>query len=205
MPQQLIQKSGLKTISFIIEDTGLLKKIKSKQVESEQHFPFEQIGTNRATLLDHNKGMFTIGIILAGIALITLISDLAGQDVEKMATPLWATFSAVFFVLYFRSRKKKLFLQMNDNRNIEFSAGKENLEEVSKFIENIISERNTYLISKYGLLNKNLDFSQQLENLNWLLNSRAISKKDYDLKVGELNALFSSSSGNNRIGFSSTN
>lgn len=55
------------------------------------------------------------------------------------------------------------------------------------------------------MLNKNLDFSQQLENLNWLINSRAISKKDYDLKVGELNALFSSPSGNNRIGFSSTN
>ena len=176
MSPQLTEKKGAKSTTFIIEDTGLLIKTIAGTNETEQHFPFEQIGTDRATFLYHNKGMLTMGFVFMGIGLFTLISDLAGQSVEAIATPLWISISVVLFAFYFRTRKKTFVLQTTDNKNITFYANSENPEAPNTFIEQIIAERNIYLVSKYGILNKNLDFGHQLENLNWLLNNRALSK-----------------------------
>jgi hypothetical protein len=69
----------------------------------------------------------------------------------------------------------------------------------------MIHERNKYLASKYGQLNRNMEYGGQLENLNWLLNNRAITKEYYDQKVAELNALFHTNVGNNPIGFTTNN
>ncbi len=88
-----------------------------------------------------------------------------------------------------------------ENKFIDFYSDRPSSEEVSKFIENVIAERNLYLISKYGNINRNLEYGPQLDNLNWLLNSKAISKKKYDEKLNELNLLFNSNQANSPIGF----
>ncbi len=205
MHRTLNQKSGFKTSTFTIDDTGLLIKTKSKQNETELHFPFEQIKTNRATALDHNKGVLTLAFVFAGIALFVFILSLSDKTVEWIAVPIWVTISLVLFVVYFWTRAKKFYLQTTENRIIAFLANKTNLDEVNDFIEQLLIERNLYLVSKYGNLNRNLEFGPQLENLNWLLNNRAISKAKYDEKVQELNILFNSHLSNKPIGFSASN
>jgi hypothetical protein len=82
---------------------------------------------------------------------------------------------------------------------------KNTFDAVNNFIEQLMMERNLYLVSKYAQLSRNLEYSQQLDTLNWLLNNRAFSKEKYDGKVQELNALFNSHLTNKPIGFSANN
>ena len=205
MSKTLVQKSRFKTTTFTIEDTGLLISTNSKQHSTELHFPFERIRTNRATALDHNRGALTLAFIFAGIALLVFIMSFTDKTVEWIAVPLWATISLGLFVFYFRTRKKKLYLQTTENKVIEFLANKDTLDTVTVFVENVLTERNLYLISKYATLNRNLEYATQLDNLNWLLNNRAISKEKYDEKVQELNTLFNSHLTNKPIEFSASN
>ena len=205
MNKTLVQKSRLKTSTFTIEDTGLLISTSSKQNSTELHYPFEQIRTNRATALDHNKGALTLAFVFAGIALLVFIMSFTDKTVEWIAVPLWSTISLALFVFYFQTRKRKLYLQTTENKVIEFLVNKDTLETVNGFIENVLSERNMYLVSKYATLNRNLEYATQLDNLNWLLNNRAFSKEKYDEKVQELNTLFNSHLTNKPIGFSASN
>lgn len=205
MSKTLVQKSRFKTTTFTIEDTGLLISTNSKQHSTELHFPFEQIRTNRATALDHNKGALTLAFVFAGITLLVFIMSFTDKTVEWIAVPLWATISLGLFVFYFSTRKKKLYLQTTENKVIEFLAKKDTFDIVNDFVENVLTERNLYLVSKYATLNRNLEYAAQLDNLNWLLNNRAISKEKYDEKVQELNMLFNSHLTNKPIGFSASN
>ena len=205
MDKSLIQKSGFKTSIFSIEDTGLLVQTKSKQNSTELHYPFEQIKTNRATALDHNKGVLTLALVFAGIALLVFIMSFTDQTIEWIAAPLWGIISLGLFAIYFRTRKRKFYLQTTENKIIAFVTSKNTFDTVNDFIEELIAERNLYLISKYGNLTKNLEYGHQLESLNWLLNNRAISKEKYDEKVNELNILFNSHLSNKPIGFSASN
>jgi hypothetical protein len=204
MEKTFTQKTAFRSTKFIIEDTGLLIQEKSKQNQTELHYPFEQIKTNRATVLDHNKSVLTLAVIFAGIALLVFIMSFSDKTVEAIAAPLWLSVSALLFLVYFKTKRKKLFLQ-TENKPIQFLADKSNFEIANNFIEQLLAERNLYLVSKYAKLNRNLAFGPQLDNLNWLLNNRAISKVQYDEKVQELNFLFNGHLGNKPIGFSTNN
>lgn len=205
MNKTLTQKVSFQTTVFSIEDTGLLIIQKAKQGETELHFPFEQIKTNKATVLDHNKGALTLAFAFAGIALFAFILGFIDKTIESMGAHWWLMISIILFIVYFKTKRKKIYLQTNENKIIEFHADKSNLHNVTIFIEQLLIERNTYLVSRYGNLNRNLEFGTQLDNLNWLLNSRAISKVQYDEKIQELNALFNGNTGSKPIGFSPHN
>ena len=205
MNETLIQKSGSKITTFSIEDTGLLIKTNSRNSSTEIHYPFEHIKTNRATALDHNKGALTVAWVFAGIAVLVFIISFTDKTVEWISIPLWSTISLALFVMYFRTRKRKLYLQTTESKIIEFLADNKTSQKVNNFIEHLLDERNSYLLSKYGTINRNLDYATQLENLNWLLNNRAISKEKYDNKIQELNSLFNINLGNKPIGFSASN
>ncbi len=55
MSRNLKQKGFLKTLEYLIDDTGLLFTKKSRNSEIELHFSFEQLKTNKATEVEHNK------------------------------------------------------------------------------------------------------------------------------------------------------
>ncbi|MCU0336010.1 MAG: hypothetical protein MUF62_13380 [Chitinophagaceae bacterium] len=201
MSKTLVQKSRFTTTTFKIEDTGLFMSTKSKQKSTELHYAFEQIKTNRATVLDHNKGALILAFVFAGIALLVFFMALTDKTVEREAVPIWATISIGLFVFYFLTKKRKVYLQTTENKAIEFLANNDNLDTINDFIENVLTERNLYLVSKYATLNRNLEYVTQFDNLNWLLNHRAISKEKYDEKVQELNSLFDSHLTKKPIGF----
>lgn len=201
MKPTLIQRLGNKTKEFSIDDTGLLLFVKSKESEKELYYPFEVICTSKATILDHNKTTLVIAYIFAIITIIVFIAGFFDPTVEIIAAPIWALISIVLFIYYYKTKKKKTYLQTTDNRTIEFVIEDGPHDTVDNFIHELINERNTYLISKYGNINRHLEYNPQLENLNWLLNARVISKAQYDEKIQELNALFNGNSGTKSIGF----
>lgn len=193
-----------KTMSYIIDDAGLKTVTGAKYGASEYHIPFEQVKTNKSFVFEHNKSCLGLAIFFGALALFVLILGIL-DVAEPSAFPIWSLISAGLFVIYYRSRGHKLFIETTDGNSLVFILTNENNEEVIAFVELLIQARNKYLLSKYSQLNRNLEYGGQLENLNWLLNTRALSKEQYDAKVVELNTLFHTHTSNKPIGFATSN
>jgi hypothetical protein len=204
LQKTLQQKIGRQNTEYVIDDAGLKKVTHAKFGASEFHIPFEQIRTNKTFVLEQNKSCLGLAIFFAGIFLLTFIMG-AMDMVEATALPWWFAISISLFAIYYKSRAHKLYVETNDGKVIEFTLTKETHLIVTEFVDLMMQERNRYLISKYAQLNKNLEYGSQLENLNWLLNSRAMTKEQYDGKVSELNTLFHTTASNKPIGFATNN
>lgn len=201
MNNSITQNNPFYSKTYSIEDTGLVLQKKSKNSDTELHFSFEQIKTDRITEVDHNIGLLIGASVIGAIGLLIFFIDFSeGNDLS--ATPIWLGISTALFICYISTKKKKLYLQLTDAKPIEFFANKDSIEDVRNFLDLLIVHRNSYLVSKYGNVNKYLEYPAQFENLNWLLNMRAISKKIYDEKVEQLNNTFNNHSSNKPIGFS---
>jgi hypothetical protein len=196
----LIQKTRTRTLHFEIDDAGLLKKTIVKSGESEIHTPFEKITTNKSYVVEQNKISLVIGFLLLVVSIAVFITGFYDKNVERGAAAIWLLISAIAFYMYFKTRERKIFLITAENKLIEFYSDKPTPEAVSEFTNELIKKRNTYLNSKYGQPQKMLEYTPQLDNFNWLLNVRAISKLEYDEKVATLNAIFNNAAGN-KIGF----
>ena len=197
----LTQKDHFQTFDFTIDDAGLLKTIRLKHGESEFHTPFEKITGNKIYLVEDSKLAMVLGAGFALLSLILFISSFSNTDIEKVAAPIWLAASVISFLVYVKTKKRKLFLKTSENQTIEFYNDKPSREEVDAFIKELIEHRNDYLNTKYGQPSKRLEFGQQIENFNWLLNTRVISRVEYDEKVNTLNAMFNITPGENKIGF----
>jgi hypothetical protein len=201
----LEQKTYFQTATFTIDDTGLLRTFKGRTEESEYHFSFETITTNKSVVVEDKRGLLVLACASAIPALIFMIAKFTSDSISFGAILFWMAVSGVLFYSYFKNRHKLLFIHTGDSKQLKFYAEKPSCEEVNAFAEQLIEARNAYLFSKYGQPTRHLDYASQLNNLNWLLNSRAVSKKVYDEKLNELNALFGHAPSNATIGFTTNN
>jgi hypothetical protein len=199
----LEQISKSNTFKFEIDDAGLFRKVISKKSETEFHIPFEKISSNRSFVSLENKNGLWIGLVFLLLTIVLFVLSFKDNSIEKGSSAIWLTASVICFIVYFNSKEKKVLLFTTENKSIEFLGDKPSREIVDEFINELIKERNTTLNSKYGQPTKLLEFTPQLENFNWLLNARVISKAEYEQKVLALNSLFNSNSSNNQIGFAS--
>ena len=198
----LEQRVRFKTFKFEIDDAGLSKKITLRNGESEFHTPFEKITVNRSYLVQDNKTALVAGVLLLLISIIVFLASFSDKSIQAATALLWLAFSCIGFVAYFKTKERKLFLITSENATIEFYNDKPTKEMVNIFINELIKQRNIYLNSKYGQPSKRLEYTPQLDNFNWLLNTKVISKAEYDQKMAVLNSLFHANPGNNKIGFS---
>lgn len=199
----LEQISKSNTFIFEIDDAGLFRKVINKKSETEFHIPFEKISSNRSFVNLENKNGLWIGLAFLLLTIVLFVLSFKDNSIEKGSSAIWLTASVICFIVYFNSKEKKVLLFTTENKSIEFIGDNPSREIVDEFINELIKERNTNLNSKYGQPTKLLEFTPQLENFNWLLNTRVISKAEYEQKVSALNSLFNSNSSNNQIGFAS--
>jgi len=199
----LIQKSKNKTLTFEIDDAGLLKKFKDKTGESEFHVPFEQISGNKAFIMQENKTALSIGILILALAIVLFVAYFYDTDIPLTSSLFWFVVATAILVYYFKTRTRKLLLFISGNKHIDFFSTLPTRKEVEDFIDVLINQRRVMMDAKYGQPNKLLDYSQQVSNFNWLLNSRIITKAEYDSKMNVLNELFNINQNPARIGFNS--
>jgi hypothetical protein len=205
MTKTLHQKTAFQIVEFTIEDSGLLKRVIKKGGMSEFNFPYEKLTSNRAFILEASRPLLGFSIFFFVLSVIVFIAWGYNANVSDSAAPFWLVVSIVLFVAYYFTRAKKVYINTTDNQPIVLYSDKPGKEEVDTFIEALMAERNTYLFSKYGQLTRHLEYAPQLENLNWLLNNKVITKSKHDEKVKELNTLFDNPRATAPIGFTSTN
>ena len=199
--KSLEQKGMFETYNFLIDDAGLSVKHKKGKDISEYNIPYEKITANRYTHIDDNKTILFAGLIICVISAAVFTASITGQDVEPGAAVFWLVIGLIFLGYYFIIRKKRLIVVTTDNKAINFFQENPSIETVNEFINNLIEMRNKNLLDKYGRPNKLLEYSVQYDNLNWLLNTRAITKEIYEQQLQALNILFNQSSQNSTIGF----
>ncbi|HRH47637.1 MAG TPA: hypothetical protein PLP23_02725 [Panacibacter sp.] len=199
--KSLEQKGMFETYNFLIDDAGLSVKHKKGKDISEYNIPYEKITANRYTHIDDNKTILFAGLIICVISAAVFTASITGQDVEPGAAVFWLVIGLIFLGYYFIIRKKRLIVVTTDNKAINFFQENPSIETVNEFINNLIEMRNKNLLDKYGKPNKLLEYSVQYDNLNWLLNTRAITKEIYEQQLQALNILFNQSSQNSTIGF----
>lgn len=199
--QSLEQKGMFESYNFLIDDAGLYVKHNKGKDVSEYNIPYEKITANKYTNIDDNKTALLVGLVICIISVVLFISYINGGDVSPEAAPFWLIIGLIIIGYYFKTKRKRLILLTTENKSISFFQEKPSLEKVNEFIDNLIKMRNKNLLDKYGRPNKLLQYSVQYDNLNWLLNTRAITKEIYDKQLNELNILFNQTSPNSAIGF----
>ena len=182
--QRLVQKRGPKTTTYMLEDAGLLVHTQAGSSFSEVAFAFEQLRTNRTTVIRHQVGLLTAFCFTCFASFLAVVSD------NGSLSGLWIAIAAVLGIWYFKTRYKVLVVQTSEEAPLEFEASGEKLQQAEAFLEKVFAVRNVYLISRWGKISPHLEYAGQLENLNWLLTNRILSKEAYEEKAAELEALF---------------
>lgn len=198
----LEQKTRVKIFRYEIDDSGLTKKTFSKSGDSEYHLPFEKITTNKIVKNYENKSALYIGLLLLGISIFVLLIQFFKHPVEEFAYLFWLFLSVISLGYYFFTKRTELCLVTTENKALDFIGDNPSKEAVTSFFEQLIDQRNTILKLKYSQPTKHLEYAQQVDTLNWLLNMKVVTRAEYEGKILELNSLFSNSSGNEKIGFS---
>ncbi|MDP5200866.1 hypothetical protein [Flavobacterium sp. DG2-3] len=165
--------------------------------EAEGVVAFENLTKEKVTHKTTNPVLLVIAFLILGMAGISFI-----LRNEKDADPdMWIVFSFMSIVML------SVYLMMNENSwKIKTHNGgylylfkkKPNEKIVDGFIETLFSERDNYLIDRYLNFDPNLN-EIQANDLKWLLNVEAISKKEFDRYYLDLKLLYAPKNGN--IGF----
>jgi hypothetical protein len=186
MSHTLVQKTGPVTVTYTLEDSGLLVRTQANRKFSEIAFSFEQLRTNRTTIVKHQVGLLIAFCFTSFVALLAIASN-AGSYIG-----LWIAIASVFGICYFKTRTQVLVVQTTEEVPLEFHAVAREMQAAEAFLELVFAARTVYLISRWGKISPHLEYNGQLENLNWLLSNRIMPKEQYDEKIAELDALFDS-------------
>ena len=90
-------------------------------------------------------------------------------------------------------------IRTHNNGYLYLFKKKPNKNTVNEFISTLFYERDHYLQEKYMSFDPNLSYETQFNDLKWLLNVEAISKKEFDKYYSDLKLLFAPKRGS--IGF----
>jgi hypothetical protein len=192
MGNTLMQNSGLLIRKrFEITEHGLAV-IQKRIFKSHEYFlRFENIGLMRLKSKSNNKGWIIASLGFISLSIFLFIQERQGVDVEKDAFVFYSIVAALCLLISILTHKRIFYLAKNDKTNaIEFITDNPSKSEVEEFILTLSQTRNSYLIKIYGQGDRNLDYTQQHNQLLWLLENDALSPQDFQQKSAELKAMF---------------
>lgn len=177
---------------FRFMEDGLFIHSSSAGKVHEYEIKYENIGSK----IIYWKNGLNIYLLVAAfltVASILLCFDTTEPKVELSARLFLIPIILLCISLYFITYKKARYITNPGNSNpIELFSNKPNIEAVDNFIHEILSKRRTFLLQRYGQLNKNLSYEPQYYSLTWLLENEVINEEEYDQKLQELNSLYPS-------------
>ena len=188
---------------FEINDEGLSIISRSLSSNTELFVKFEDIGVKIIKDKKGKKGWIIASIICFLLAVGLFFDEKTGGNTDKNAFVVYLIFSIIFVVVFFMTYERSFYLADNDSKNaIKFLIDKPSKQELNDFIDKLKIERKKVLLTKYGQLTNLLSYERQLNSLNWLDSIEALSNKEYEDKISQLNFIFQKS--NPIIGFKSS-
>jgi hypothetical protein len=178
---------------FKFTDDGLRVRYRNMMKTHEYELKYEEIGTKVVDFRGGVRAWLVTTLILSVLAVIIYISRINGGDVGNGAELFYISFALVCLICYICTFKKACYLSKSNNVNaIEFLSKRPTEKDLENFINQILSRRKSFLMVRYGQLNKNISYESQYNNLNWLLDNDVLDQNAYNEKMGELDELFPS-------------
>ncbi|WP_216848960.1 hypothetical protein [Pedobacter sp. L105] len=176
---------------FKFTDDGLRVRYRSIMKTNEYEIKYEDIGNKIVDFSGGVRAWFIPTLILSIVSGILYIDRINGGDVENGAEFFYLSFALVCLILYIMTFKKARYLSKSNNANaIEFLRKKATEKDLENFINQILSRRKSFLIERYGQLNRNISYESQYNNLKWLLDNNVLDQKSYEEKLADLEELF---------------
>ena len=178
---------------FKFTEDGLRVRYNNIMKTHEYELKYEDIGTKVVDFVGGIRAFLVPTLILSVVAAVVYIDRINGGDVENGAEIFYLSFALVCLVLYIMTFKRVRYLSKSNNANaIEFLIKKSTEKDLENFINQILSRRKSFLMERYGYLNKNISYESQYNNLKWLLDNDVLDQIDYNEKLAKLDELFPS-------------
>jgi hypothetical protein len=169
---------SVQQIEFL--ESGLRISKKSPVDFIEYEIPFEQISNKKKIKSTISDGMLLTGITFFVFGFILLLISDADPALFLMGLGL------LLIIITFLRRIRVVTIQtfVEDNITLHFTG--KNRESVIDLADEIIAQSNSFLLKKYGKIDRALAIEPQVENLQFLRNRSILSEDEYELLKNQL-------------------
>lgn len=180
--ESLYQKSLLKEKFFEITRKGVEIKEKSITRNIEFMINFEDI-TSQTKVFEFKK---IIWKLLSFISLFKFLIPLyKGINRESILVslkifPISVLLMISFMFIYYYTIEKNIMLICSDGTGIAFLKSNSTEEQVRNFITTILKHRNEYMKNKYGNVDYDLPYENQVSTFNYLRDEKIITSEEYE-------------------------
>ncbi|MBC7828233.1 MAG: hypothetical protein H7122_10850 [Chitinophagaceae bacterium] len=171
---KLHNRRFLKTQKFDILRTSLKIEKKTPLDSVEYEVSFEHIHNKKKVQTITNNNFLVLSFFLFVIGLLLQI----GSNVELSITLLLG--AVIFLGLALTTRQKTITIPTYDGDKIELFFNSRNKQEVLDFSNKVIEASNSFLLNKYGKIDKALPLEGQLSNLHYLRDRDTITDEEYE-------------------------
>ena len=178
----LNQKQGFKRREFEITGNDLKVKSVTEGKIKEWTVKIENIGHEKVLESDSNIVKYIGGFFFLGFA--TFFTTVFFTEHEHSFSPWVVIIVDVFFtgifVLYLFGRKEKDLILKGGFSELTFFQDKPSIDEVNRFVNELIARSKKILIEKYGTIDPDLPEDTMMNQLIWLKNRDLISEDTYN-------------------------
>jgi hypothetical protein len=196
----LVQKTIFIKREIKIQETGFLYKFSKFGSENEIFIPFENLTSQRLSV-KKSEIMFLVASFV--MYMVTLICAESYIEKEKdhpglSAIIITGIISTFLLALFFYNRQNLWRVVLTNYNHAFLFKNKPNTSITDEFYKYLIEARNSYLRDNYAVLDKGINYEDQLKNLKWLKSMDVLSKSEFEAKYSELKSIINPTSS---IGF----
>jgi hypothetical protein len=173
-------KKGLSFTEIEFQASALKMSKKTVFEFVEYEIPFEQISNKKKVQSKISDGMLVSAMIFLIFGF--LISLGPGFEVGL----LLMTIGVILTVTTFLRRIRVITVHTFTDQDIKLYFNRSNKKEVIELANTIISHSNSFLLRKYGKVDRALAVEPQIENLQFLRNREILDEEQYEALKDEL-------------------
>lgn len=158
---------------FEITNSSLTVNKRTLLDQYEFEIPFEQIHNKMSVQTISNSNLIVVSIAAVIIGFFFLFGSL------YEASPVFFIIGLFFGILSVFSRKRSVTIPTY-NDPIELFFVRSNKAEIKEFASDIINAANSFLLKKYGKVDKALPIERQIEKLHFLLDREIINNEEFE-------------------------
>ena len=181
------QKKNFTKRDFKLTESKLYYKITKFGDSNEVDVAYESINGDKVSSTSSNGFLLGVSIVLYIVGIMTHINSYSyGENRDPYLGLFWVILASILMIIYYFSRNNFWKLKLSNGKYVYFHKTIPNAKETDKFIESLIESRNQYLKENYAVIDENLGYEGQLNNLRWLKSLDVLSKDEFNQKYDHL-------------------
>ncbi len=157
------------------------------KIFSESTFKLDEISLRKDIIYNNNKRYF---YFFPMAFIIWIVSDILSSYYINILSYVGYVIIAFLFWRVYKANTNFVVFETKRKRRLEFAYTNSTKDEVFIFTDKIIENIKVLLISKYGTIDSDIPFDNQIINLSWLKNNDIITDEVFENMKKTLKASF---------------